>query len=81
MSVAIKSNPVLWDRIVKSVKKSNVGGLSNTWNARKAQLAVKKYKSLGGRLDKNLLYQSLIVKSNFLKINLLCTCLKVLSDR
>ena len=49
MSVAVKSNPALWSRIVTSVKKSNVGGLANTWNARKAQLAVLKYKSLGGK--------------------------------
>lgn len=48
-TVSIKSNPVLWKRIVSQVKKSNKGGKSGQWSARKAQLAVKTYKSKGGR--------------------------------
>jgi hypothetical protein len=50
MSVAQKSNPKLWSRIVASVKSENIGGtLSGEWSARKAQIAVKKYKDAGGK--------------------------------
>jgi len=46
--VPVRTNKKLWDRIVKDVKKGNKGGEKNQWSARKAQLAVKKYKSKGG---------------------------------
>lgn len=49
MSVAEKSNPKLWQEVVQDIKKGSVAGPPNTWNARKAQLAVKKYKSRGGK--------------------------------
>lgn len=50
MSVAIKSNPALWHRIVSKVKAENTGGTApGQWSARKAQIAVQRYKSAGGR--------------------------------
>lgn len=49
MSVAEKSNPKLWLEVVADIKKGSVAGAPNTWNARKAQLAVKRYKSRGGK--------------------------------
>ena len=48
MSVAKKKNPALWNRIVSSVKSSSKGGDPGQWSARKAQLAVVKYKDAGG---------------------------------
>jgi hypothetical protein len=48
MSTAKKSNPKLWSRIVSEVKSSSKGGNSGQWSARKAQLAVAKYKKAGG---------------------------------
>lgn len=48
MSTAKKSNPALWDRVVSSVKAGGKGGDPGEWSARKAQLAVQKYKSAGG---------------------------------
>ncbi len=49
-STATKSNPALWHRIVERVKKENIGGTkSGQWSARKAQIAVKRYKDAGGR--------------------------------
>jgi hypothetical protein len=44
-----RSNPLLWKRIVNSVKQSNKGGRSGQWSARKAQLSVKLYKKRGGK--------------------------------
>ena len=49
MSVAKKSNPALWDRVVSSVKAGSKGGDAGQWSARKAQLAVAKYKDAGGK--------------------------------
>lgn len=49
MTKAIKSNPLLWEKIVSHIKNSDIGGKATMWNARKAQLAVKAYKSLGGK--------------------------------
>jgi hypothetical protein len=47
---AIKTNPELWHRIVERVKKESIGGTqSGQWSARKAQIAVKRYKDAGGR--------------------------------
>jgi hypothetical protein len=48
MSTSKKSNPGLWSRIVSSVKAGTKGGNSGQWSARKAQLAVSKYKESGG---------------------------------
>jgi hypothetical protein len=48
MSTATKTNPALWKRVVSSVKAGSKGGDAGEWSARKAQLAVKKYKDAGG---------------------------------
>jgi len=48
MSTATKTNPALWKRVVASVKAGGKGGDAGEWSARKAQLAVKKYKDAGG---------------------------------
>jgi hypothetical protein len=48
MSVSQKTNPSLWKRVVSSVKAGSKGGDAGEWSARKAQLAVKKYKDAGG---------------------------------
>lgn len=44
-----RSNPELWEKIVAEIKKSARAGAAGTWNARKAQLAVKEYKDRGGK--------------------------------
>jgi hypothetical protein len=49
MSVAKKKNPELWSRIVSSVKSGTKGGDPGQWSARKAQIAVAKYKEAGGK--------------------------------
>lgn len=49
MSVAKKKNPELWSRIVSIVKSGTKGGDSGQWSARKAQIAVAKYKEAGGK--------------------------------
>jgi len=48
MSTTIRTNPSLWEKVKKSVKKSSKGGLPGTWSARKAQLSVLLYKQKGG---------------------------------
>jgi len=48
MSSAKKSNPGLWKRIVSAVKSGSKGGNAGQWSARKAQLAVQRYKKAGG---------------------------------
>ena len=48
MSTAKKDNPGLWKRIVASVKSGSKGGSPGQWSARKAQLAVIRYKKAGG---------------------------------
>ncbi len=48
MKVASKSNPSLWSRIVREVKASSKGGRPGQWSARKAQIAVSRYKDRGG---------------------------------
>jgi hypothetical protein len=48
MSVATKSDPKLWQQVVSEVRAGTVAGPADTWNARKAQLAVKIYKKRGG---------------------------------
>ena len=47
-STAKKSNPKLWSKVVSSVKSGSKGGNAGQWSARKAQIAVKKYKENGG---------------------------------
>jgi hypothetical protein len=49
MSTSKKSNPALWKRIVASVKSGSKGGRAGQWSARKAQLAVQRYKKAGGK--------------------------------
>jgi hypothetical protein len=51
MSVAKKKNPELWNRIVSSVKSGTKGGDAGQWSARKAQIAVAKYKESGGKYE------------------------------
>ena len=48
MATAVKKNPALWKRIVSQVKSGSKGGDSGEWSARKAQLAVLRYKKAGG---------------------------------
>jgi hypothetical protein len=48
MSETIRTKPLLWEKVKKSVKKSSKGGLPGTWTARKAQLSVLLYKQKGG---------------------------------
>jgi hypothetical protein len=48
MKSAAKTNPGKWKRIVAEVKASSKGGDPGEWSARKAQLAVQKYKKSGG---------------------------------
>jgi len=42
-------NKTLWTRIKNKYHRGSVAGPAGTWNARKAQLAVKEYKSKGGK--------------------------------
>lgn len=48
MSSAKKSNPGKWKRIVAAVKAGTKGGRAGQWSARKAQIAVARYKKAGG---------------------------------
>jgi len=43
-----RTKPELWKKIVSQVKSGSKGGKSGEWSARKAQLAVAKYKAAGG---------------------------------
>lgn len=45
---ATRSNPRLWERVKHEVLAGSQGGEPGRWSARKAQLAVAKYKSRGG---------------------------------
>lgn len=45
---AKKKDPAKWKRIVASVKAGSKGGYPGEWSARKAQLAVQRYKKSGG---------------------------------
>jgi hypothetical protein len=46
---AIRKNPQLWTRIKNQVMNESIGGTeSGYWSARKAQIAVKRYKDAGG---------------------------------
>ena len=46
--VARRSDPELWDKIKREVTRGEKGGRTGQWSARKAQLAVAKYKKAGG---------------------------------
>ena len=46
--IAIKTNPQLWEKVKKEILKGTKGSPANKWSARKSQLSVKRYKSLGG---------------------------------
>ena len=48
MSSAKKSNPAKWKRIVAAAKAGSKGGRPGQWSARKAQIAVARYKKSGG---------------------------------
>ena len=45
---AKKRNPALWSRIKSAIKAGSKGGRAGQWSARKAQLAVQRYKKSGG---------------------------------
>ena len=45
---ALRTDEVLWKKIVKRVTAGDKGGYPGQWSARKAQLAVKLYKEAGG---------------------------------
>lgn len=45
---AKRTNPEKWKRIVAAVKAGSKGGDPGEWSARKAQLAVQRYKKSGG---------------------------------
>ena len=47
-TIAVKSNPKLWEKVKQEVLRSPKGGPAGKWSARKAQLSVKLYKSRGG---------------------------------
>ena len=47
-STAKRSDPVLWEKVKKSVTAGGKGGEEGEWSARKAQLAVAEYKKQGG---------------------------------
>jgi hypothetical protein len=47
-TIAIKSNPKLWEEVKKKVLRGNKGGSPGKWSARKAQISVAEYKRLGG---------------------------------
>lgn len=44
----MRTNPSLWDAVVKEVTAGDKGGRPGQWSARKAQLAVLEYKKRGG---------------------------------
>jgi hypothetical protein len=46
---AVRSNPKLWESVKSQVMRGSKGGSPGKWSARKAQLAVKMYKSRGGK--------------------------------
>jgi len=46
---AKRADPKLWESVKEEVMKGGKGGRPGQWSARKAQLAVQKYKKAGGR--------------------------------
>lgn len=61
MTAAKRTDPELWEKIKRKVKRGSKGGKAGEWSARKAQLAVKLYKEAGGG------YEGRKSKSNSLK--------------
>lgn len=48
--MAEKANPFLWQKIVDKIMLEDIAGTKKgNWSARKAQLAVKRYKEAGGK--------------------------------
>jgi hypothetical protein len=47
-SSAERSDPALWERIKREVTEGEKGGSPGEWSARKAQMAVQRYKAEGG---------------------------------
>jgi hypothetical protein len=47
-ATAKRTDPALWDRVKASVTRGTKGGRPGQWSARKAQMAVQKYKKRGG---------------------------------
>lgn len=47
-ATAEKTDPALWDKVKREVTEANKGGAAGEWSARKAQMAVQKYKQAGG---------------------------------
>lgn len=47
-TIAVKSDPALWERVKKKWLAGEKGGVAGKWNARKAMLAVQEYKRRGG---------------------------------
>jgi hypothetical protein len=45
---ARRSQPALWEEVVRAVTAGSKGGLPGQWSARKAQMAVAAYKAAGG---------------------------------
>jgi hypothetical protein len=45
---AKRTDPELWERVKRSITRSDKGGGKGQWSARKAQLAVQEYKRRGG---------------------------------
>jgi Family of unknown function (DUF5872) len=47
-SSAEKSDPALWERVKHEITQGDKGGNAGEWSARKAQMAVQRYKAEGG---------------------------------
>jgi hypothetical protein len=45
---AKRTDPDLWEKVKRSITRSDKGGSKGQWSARKAQLAVQEYKRRGG---------------------------------
>ena len=48
---AKKTDPELWERVKDEVTQSDKGGRAGQWSARKAQIAVQRYKERGGGFE------------------------------
>jgi len=47
-SSAERTNPALWERVKHEITEGDKGGNAGEWSARKAQMAVQRYKTEGG---------------------------------
>ena len=47
-ALATRSDPALWDRVKQEITEGDKGGNAGQWSARKAQMAVQRYKAEGG---------------------------------